>query len=431
MWVSDKHKYLSVISVGARNKNKMDYALYIIGLPKPALRKFFSPAVSAWRHVCDHFIPHARNNYHPHVFGHRVTALFSICLVSVKIFTVALLSFGPVLPAYSSAINISNIISLTNESRSQFSLSALSENASLDKAAQAKADDMLKKGYFSHNTPDGKTPWDFIQNSGYNYLMAGENLAVNFTESEAVEQAWMNSPGHKANILNKNFEEIGVGISQGEFQGHTAVFVVQMFGTPVEQKISLLSKPTVVQKQAVPAPVPATVKSDSAKQQAGKAASLSSSVNIEGDKAVITAQAPKDTVKALAYFGQQAVMLTPKGDNLWQGEISLDRLAKTSTTVKVVAFDMNNKTETLQLANFSGNIADNYNVLGAAVSAKVNWLGQVFDPKLLEQKVYLLFIAAMLTCLILAIAIKRHVQHLSIVANGSFVAILAVLLMVI
>src|SRR4029078_3041745 len=126
----------------------------------------------------------------------------------------------------------------TNTSRNSYGLSTLTYNDELAKAAQTKANDMLAKGYFAHNTPDGKTPWDFIQAQHYNYIMAGENLAVNFTEAENVEDAWMNSPGHKANILNKNCEEIGIGISQGNFQGHNAIFVVQMFGTPVEQKIT-------------------------------------------------------------------------------------------------------------------------------------------------------------------------------------------------
>ncbi len=90
----------------------------------------------------------------------------SVALVGVKILTIALLSLGPVLPAFSSAITPQNIISLTNQSRQDYNLSALTENNILDKAAQAKADDMLQKGYFAHVTPDGKTPWDFITAAG-------------------------------------------------------------------------------------------------------------------------------------------------------------------------------------------------------------------------------------------------------------------------
>jgi hypothetical protein len=231
----------------------MEYVLSIFELPKWSFRQgrefFHSFAI----HLKDHFVPHHRNNYHPHIFSHRMLVLFSGLMVSLKIFTIALISIGPVLPAFSSAITPENIISLTNVSRKEAGLLELKENSILSQAAQVKANDMLAKGYFSHNTPDGKTPWSFIASAGYSYLMAGENLAVNFTEAENVESAWMNSPGHKANILNKNFEEIGIGIAQGTYQDHSAIFVVQMFGTPSEQKVVLSERPTILQPATPPA----------------------------------------------------------------------------------------------------------------------------------------------------------------------------------
>src|SRR4051812_17731427 len=121
----------------------MEYVLTIIGMPQASLKRAFSPLGSFAEHVHDHFIPHARNNYHPHILGHRALALFSGLLVTVKIFTIVMLSFGPILPAFSSAITTDNIINLTNESRVQYKVPALTENSSLEKAAQAKADDML------------------------------------------------------------------------------------------------------------------------------------------------------------------------------------------------------------------------------------------------------------------------------------------------
>ncbi|HYV33286.1 MAG TPA: CAP domain-containing protein, partial [Candidatus Limnocylindria bacterium] len=237
----------------------MEYVFSIIGLPENILKRAFAPLGNFALHIHDHFIPHARNNYHPHILGHRSLALFSGLLVAVKIFTIAAITLGPIAPAFSSAITPDNIINLTNESRQQFALAGLKENSLLDKAAQAKADDMLAKGYFAHNSPDGKTPWDFIQATGYGYLMAGENLAVNFSQAEDVETAWMNSPGHKANILNKNFEEIGIGVAQGQYQGNAAIFVVQEFGTPVAQKVAMNETPTPVLVAAVPPPQPAQV----------------------------------------------------------------------------------------------------------------------------------------------------------------------------
>ena len=211
----------------------MEYVLRIVRWPRFTVDAIVRPLVLVLRHLHDHFIPHHRNNYHPHILGHRSLALFSALLVAVKIFTISLVSFGPVLPVFSSAITGENIISLTNESRKSFNLPALVSNQLLAKAAQAKANDMLAKGYFAHNSPDGKTPWDFIVSAGYSYLSAGENLAVNFVEAESVEAAWMNSPGHKANILNTKFVEIGVAAERGIWDGRNVWMAVQEFGLPL------------------------------------------------------------------------------------------------------------------------------------------------------------------------------------------------------
>ena len=380
---------------------------------------------SAGRHLHDHFIPNHRNNYHPHVLGHRALALFSALLVSVKIFSLSLLAFGPALPAFSSAITSSNIISLTNASRKVYGLSALTENPLLAKAAQAKADDMLSKGYFSHNTPDGRTPWTFIEDAGYNYLMAGENLAVNFTEAENVEDAWMNSPGHKANILNKNFEEIGIGISQGQYQGHNAIFVVQMFGTPAEQKITLTDVPTPV---ATGQSEPSLGEEVAAESESPVLAIATASAKLENGQIKVQAQTTPGAVKVTANFGQRAVMLYPRSDQLWEGNVSLAELTENYTTIKIRAYDINGQEAKYDLADFSGNTMQNYNILGATSEVKANLFGHMFDPKSFEQKFFLFFVAGIAASLALAIAIKRHIQHVMLVANGSFVAIFAMLL---
>lgn len=133
-----------------------------------------------------------------------------------------------------SAIYGSVLVGLTNKDRATQNISELKVNPLLEKAAQAKADDMAKNGYFSHNTPDGKTPWYFIKESGYKYVYAGENLAVNFVDSDEVHKAWMNSPTHRLNIVNPRYTEIGIATSTGTYKGRAAIFVVQMFGTPAQ-----------------------------------------------------------------------------------------------------------------------------------------------------------------------------------------------------
>jgi uncharacterized protein YkwD len=104
----------------------------------------------------------------------------SVLLVTVKIVTISWLSLGVVQPASSAAITQESVLALTNQSRKEYGAKALRYNQVLERAAQDKANDMLAKQYFAHNAPDGKTPWDFIKKQGYQYLSAGENLAVHF-----------------------------------------------------------------------------------------------------------------------------------------------------------------------------------------------------------------------------------------------------------
>jgi len=446
-------------------KNKiMDCVLSIIGFPTYSFKKALAPFGVFARHIRDHFIPHAGNNYRPHVLSHRSLSLMSGLLVALKIFTLTAVTIGPIVPAFSSAITVSNIISLTNESRGEYQLPALTENPLLDQAAQTKANDMLAKGYFAHTTPDGKTPWDFIVAAGYNYIMAGENLAVNFTEAENVETAWMNSPGHKANIVNKNYEEIGIGISQGEYQGHNAIFVVQMFGTPAGQKISMDDQPTKVQPQSVPQPQPAPVKVAAASPAPAPAPAAATvptpapapapidaqtlganqnqpaaapvvpvnisdgSVNLNGDQVNITAKVEGPAVKAIAYFGEQAIMLSPTGQGTWGGEVALSTLAEKNTTVTLKAFDIDGNNSQFKLADFSTGTVENYNLIPQTADKTISLFGHSFNPKDFENRFLLFFIAGILASLILAIGLKRHVQHLSLIANSSFVVIFAALL---
>ena len=193
--------------------------------------------MNIFRHLRDFFVPDARNNYTPHAVSHRNLSLYAGLMFSVKLLTLLSLDLLPQNQAFSSALTSENVLQLTNYSREAFGLSDLRMNTELSKAAAAKAQDMFKNQYFAHNSPFGLTPWDFIKAEGYNYIIAGENLAVNFYTSESLESAWMNSPEHKANILNKDFQDIGIGIYSGTLKGLKATVVVQMFGSVIDQPI--------------------------------------------------------------------------------------------------------------------------------------------------------------------------------------------------
>jgi hypothetical protein len=177
------------------------------------------------------FIPGQENNYRPKFLDSRILFYYAILIIILRL---SLLPFFLYFPktAFFAAITKSVLIELTNQTRKSFGLSALKENPKLTQSAYLKAEDMLGKDYFSHQSPEGIWPWDWLKRVSYNYSLAGENLAIGFLDSEEVHQAWLNSSSHKANILNPNYQEIGIAVSKGEFEGNEVAVVVQLFGSP-------------------------------------------------------------------------------------------------------------------------------------------------------------------------------------------------------
>ncbi len=113
-------------------------------------------------------------------------------------------------------------------------LPPLIENLKLNDAAKAKVEDMFAKGYFEHISPSGVGPGDLAKIYGYDYIVSGENLILgNFKSEQEVVQLWMDSPGHRANILNNRYTEIGVAIIKGKYKGDTVWIGVQEFGLPL------------------------------------------------------------------------------------------------------------------------------------------------------------------------------------------------------
>lgn len=130
-------------------------------------------------------------------------------------------------------ISVTGIISATNNERIKEGQNLLTENTRLNASALVKARDIIARQYFEHDAPDGTTVSDLISNQGYVYLRVGENLARgDFKTNQEVVDAWMASPGHRANILNSSFTEIGIGITEGFYQGQQVWVLVQHFGTP-------------------------------------------------------------------------------------------------------------------------------------------------------------------------------------------------------
>jgi len=155
----------------------------------------------------------------------KIISLF----ISVGLFITVSFSATPAFAAYSSG----TLVSMTNSERAKNGLGALSVNSALTSAAMAKANDMLSKGYFAHTSPDGRTPWDFISAAGYDYVYAGENLAIGYSSASELMSAWMNSQTHRDNILNSKFREIGVAVVSGQYNEAQTTIVAQEFGAQV------------------------------------------------------------------------------------------------------------------------------------------------------------------------------------------------------
>ena len=127
-------------------------------------------------------------------------------------------------------ITKSALENFANQTRQSMGLPALVENQKLNQAAQLKAENMVANNYFDHTSPSGITPWFWFLKAGYNYKFAGENLAIGFFDSKEVYNAWLNSPSHKANIVNPNYTEVGTAVLSG-FGQNNAIVVVQEFGS--------------------------------------------------------------------------------------------------------------------------------------------------------------------------------------------------------
>lgn len=120
----------------------------------------------------------------------------------------------------------SQVITLTNQERAKNGLKPLTANWELSRVARYKAMDMRDKNYFSHTSPTYGDPFTMMKNFGITYTAAAENIAAGQATPQAVVQAWMNSAGHRANILNATYTEIGVGYAQG---GSYKTYWSQMF----------------------------------------------------------------------------------------------------------------------------------------------------------------------------------------------------------
>jgi len=175
------------------------------------------------------FVPTRENNFRPKFLTSRVLLYCLLILFILKIITVPFLIYFPKSALFGDISKIA-LIKILNHDREEAGIGPLKENTVLNNAAVLKAKDMLAKDYFSHQSPEGVDPWHWFKIAGYNYKIAGENLAIGFLDSGEVNQAWLDSPSHKANLLNSNYKDVGIAVLTGDFQGNETTVVVQLFG---------------------------------------------------------------------------------------------------------------------------------------------------------------------------------------------------------
>lgn len=205
------------------------------------------------KHVVNHVIPTKENGFVPHLL--KAPAMWAVMGVGIALFGFSHLLHTTNYLNISAEVYPATVVTLTNEDRVASGLAPLAVSPALEAAARLKAQDMVTNNYFAHTSPSGVTPWHWFEQAGYTFIYAGENLAVNFTESGEVATAWLNSPTHRANVMSPKFTEIGIAIAQGNYKGNYTTYVVELFGMPA--MTSLNARPVVSTK---PAATPSTTK---------------------------------------------------------------------------------------------------------------------------------------------------------------------------
>ncbi len=204
----------------------------------------------------DYFIPNDNNDNRPKILRPKQLTIIALVLLLMKVGLVGYLFSVYQETAEMSPAIVSDILILTNESRVAAGSQPLELNFVLNQAAQTKAEDMVINNYFSHTSPDGRKPWHFVNRSAYEYLLVGENLAMNFVGASDAHSALMASPSHQKNLLNPKYTHVGLAVVEGKIDGQTTNLMVQMFAykssadivvEPVVQKVVETPKPIIEQ----------------------------------------------------------------------------------------------------------------------------------------------------------------------------------------
>ena len=274
-----------------------------------------------------HFIPHEGNSFRPQILHRKNTeaVVGVLVLVEIIVFILPVINFSSFVDKlHLSAVLPGVLATLTNEERGKNSLPTLAVSPILNQAAQLKAEDMAAKSYFAHNSPEGRTPWYWLDLVGYKYFYAGENLAVHFSDSQDVTDAWMNSPGHRANIVGRNYTEMGTGIATGVYEGQKTIFVAQVYASSMAQ---------AQQQNSISAPT------KSAQKNALSSSALdarSTPTDVVRDVFPEQLSSPSQATEVLGETVQEN-QTVPKSPNFWQKLLSSPRQTTNAILYAVLA----------------------------------------------------------------------------------------------
>lgn len=194
------------------------------------------------RYKKQHGLHHKHSDKYLKVYWPYIPVL--VLVLSGVFLSIAILINKPNNSLASTNISAPSLLTQTNELRKSSKLEPLQLNNQLTTAAQEKANDMAIRNYWSPISPNGQTPWQIIQSTGYHYQTAGENLAYGFSSSKSLFTAWDDSASHKGNMINGSFEDVGFGIARTpdyQSQGPETI-VVALYGSTQPSATTLVSQ---------------------------------------------------------------------------------------------------------------------------------------------------------------------------------------------
>lgn len=369
------------------------------------------------------FIPQKDNDYIPRVLKHDLLLSYSIALVLLKVLVVSVSLILSSTVVLSSAINQKNIVDLTNKTRREQGLAQLKINPLLTSAAQTKAEDILTKQYFAHTSPSGTTPWILIRQTGYNYSIAGENLAVHFTTAEGALAGWIANPSHRANIVNKKFSEIGIGVAEGIFEGYPSIIVVQMFGHPL---IAKKSTGSATGKSAVPIASKMIADAElSAGQDEAPVILTSSAQIIPKGNGYDIALKIENASSAVAVFGEvKADLQSSPDNNTWRASLAVDphEVSSNGETLDIKAQNAASLTsqESLAVIAPKSTIERLYSLSSPSQEPDTRLFGVISLDHLPQssKQFYLLVVIFLSLCLLVTILVKVRIQRPAIIVHA-------------